>query len=61
MRGWLSDGTVDEEDEERFSRLGMADGFLLSVIYTERNGRIRIISARRATKYEQNDYASQKQ
>ena len=61
MRGWLSDGTVDEEDEERFSRLGMADGFLLSVIYTERNGRIRIISARRATKYEQNDYASQEQ
>lgn len=55
------DGADDEEDEERFSRLGMAEGFLLSVIYAERSGRIRVISARRATKYEQNDYASQKQ
>ena len=53
------DGPDDEEDEERFSRLGMANGFLIFVIYTERSGRIRIISARRATRYEQNDYLSQ--
>ncbi len=30
--------------------------WLLTVIYTERNGRIRIISAREANGYEQRDY-----
>jgi uncharacterized DUF497 family protein len=32
---------------------------LLIAVYTERNGRIRIISARRATKHEQDDYYQQ--
>jgi uncharacterized DUF497 family protein len=42
--------------EARFVIFGMADGQLLYVAYTERESRIRIISARRATKYEQKQY-----
>jgi uncharacterized protein len=34
----------------------MCDGVLLHVTYTERGERIRIISARRAEKQEQNNY-----
>jgi uncharacterized DUF497 family protein len=52
----------DREDygEERFVSIGMAEGqILLFVAYTERNERIRIISARRATQYEQDDYFRQ--
>ncbi len=52
----------DREDygEERFVMVGMAEGnILLFVAYTEREERIRIISARRATQYEQDDYFQQ--
>jgi uncharacterized DUF497 family protein len=43
--------------EERFPLIGMADGQqLLFIAFTERNGRIRIISARRATRREQDLY-----
>jgi uncharacterized protein len=46
--------------EERFVIIGMADGrTLLFVAYTERGERIRIISARRATQIEQDDYFEQ--
>ncbi len=56
---------VDEYDdrshygEDRFARIGMVEGTLLFVFYTERDDRIRIISARRATKHEQDDYYRQ--
>jgi uncharacterized protein len=48
----------DREDygEERFILMGTAESAVLTVIYTERDGRIRLISARRATKHEQDDY-----
>jgi uncharacterized DUF497 family protein len=49
----------DREDygEERFVIIGMAEGhIMLFVAYTERDGRIRIISARRAMQHEQDDY-----
>ncbi len=50
----------EDYSEERFVIIGMAEGqALLFVAYTERNGRIRIISARRATQHEQNDYFEQ--
>ena len=52
----------DREDygEERFVIIGMAEGrVVLFVAYTEREERIRIISARRATQNEQNDYFRQ--
>lgn len=52
----------DREDygEERFVIIGMAEGHvLLFVAYTERDQRIRLISARRVTQYEQEDYFRQ--
>jgi uncharacterized DUF497 family protein len=52
----------DREDygEERFVIIGMAKGhIMLYVAYTERHQRIRIISARRATQREQDDYFRQ--
>jgi uncharacterized protein len=46
--------------EERFVMIGMAEGnTLLFVAYTEREERIRIISARRATQIEQEAYFRQ--
>jgi len=42
--------------EERINLLGMCDGVILHVTYSERGERIRIISARRADRHEQDDY-----
>lgn len=42
--------------EERIILLGMSGGQILSVVYTERGERLRIISARRATKHEKDIY-----
>jgi uncharacterized DUF497 family protein len=51
----------DREDygEERFILIGVAEGPLLFVSYTERGDRKRIISARRATRHEQEIYERQ--
>ncbi len=52
----------DREDygEDRFVIIGMAEGkVVLFVAYTEREERIRIISARRALQIEQDDYFQQ--
>ena len=52
----------DREDhgEERFLIVGMVPGeVILFVTYTERGGRIRLISARRATQRERDDYFRQ--
>jgi len=52
----------DREDygEERLVIIGMAEGHvLLFVAYTEREQRIRIISARGVTQHEQSDYFQQ--
>ena len=47
-------------DEDRWIDLGLsAQGLLLIVVYTDRNNRIRIISARTATSNEQKMYAKQ--
>jgi uncharacterized protein len=48
----------DREDygEERFILIGTAEETVITVVYTERNGRFRIISARCATRHEQDDY-----
>lgn len=49
--------TDEEQNEERFSTLGLdALGRELVVIYTMRGKRIRIISARRATRREREEY-----
>ena len=50
---------IDEREndgEERVNLPGMCNGVLLHVTYTERGERIRIISARRAEKHEQDNY-----
>ena len=51
----------DRQDygEERFVIVGKAGGQILSVAYTERDEIIRIISARRTTKYEEEAYLEQ--
>jgi len=52
---------VDEEhstDEERYISIGLSkNGRLLMVAHTDRDGRIRIISARKATRKEEKFYA----
>ena len=52
---------VDDEhsvDEERYITLGISNqGHLLMVAHTDRDGKIRVISARRATKNEERFYA----
>lgn len=54
---WIDDR--QDYGEERTVLLGMADGSILIVVYTERESRIRLISARRATKNEQDIYYSE--
>jgi uncharacterized DUF497 family protein len=48
----------DRQDygEERLVMMGMVEGRLFYVVYTERADAIRLISARRATKNEQETY-----
>ncbi|MBF0462847.1 MAG: BrnT family toxin [Magnetococcales bacterium] len=52
------DWTDDREDygEERSNLIGMCDGVLLHVTYTERGERIWIISARKAERHERDYY-----
>jgi uncharacterized DUF497 family protein len=45
--------------EERVILAGMSQGQVLTVVYTERGERIRIITARKATRHEQDDYYRQ--
>ena len=54
---WIDDRAA--YDEERFILLGRVGGQILSVVYTERGDHLRIISARRATKYEEDNYYRQ--
>ena len=42
--------------EVRFMTLGVLKGRVITVVHTERQDRTRIISARKATKYEQTIY-----
>lgn len=53
---------IDEREdygEERINLIGMSDGIILHVTYTERGKRIRLISARKAKKHEQVYYYRQ--
>lgn len=43
-------------DEERFVTLGLLKGVVLVVVHTETDDTIRIISARKATRYEEESY-----
>jgi uncharacterized protein len=47
----------DARDEERFIAVGAGNsGLLLVVVYTMRGNAVRLISARRATRREAQDY-----
>jgi len=49
----------DAEDERRLITVGLGSaGELLVVVYAERDDEYRLISARRATRKERNDYES---
>ena len=49
----------DSGDEDRFIAIGLIGLIVHVVVYTERGPRIRIISARRATKSERDAYIRQ--
>lgn len=51
---WIDDS--EEYGEERTVLLATADATILVVVFTERNERIRIISARKAKRHEQDHY-----
>jgi uncharacterized DUF497 family protein len=51
---WIDDR--EAYGEERINLLGMCEGVLLHVTYTERDEGIWIISARRAERHEQDHY-----
>lgn len=46
----------DRDGEKRWIAVGPLDGRLITVIYTRRSGRIRLISARRARTNEREEY-----
>jgi uncharacterized protein len=48
----------EDYGEDRFILLGSANDGVLAVVFTERNGRIRIISAREANSHERRHYYS---
>lgn len=52
---------VVEHGEVRYMLLGLMSRSLLAVVYTHRGDVVRIISARRANKYEQRLYAQSRQ
>ena len=45
-----------EPSEVRYIITGMVNGVILTVVYTERDERARIISAKKATRHEQQNY-----
>jgi uncharacterized DUF497 family protein len=51
---WIDDR--EDYGEERVNLVGMCDGTILHITYTERGDHIRIISARQAEKHEREDY-----
>jgi uncharacterized DUF497 family protein len=53
------DQTMDY-GEDRFKVIGMIDGVILVVVYAERGERVRIISARKATKREEHDHLKER-
>lgn len=65
VRAVFDGDTVTVEDdrysykEQRFVTFGLLQGRVIAVVHTEREDYIRIISARKATKYEQRTYFEQ--
>ncbi len=58
LKSYIVDVTKPEYGEARYLIVGkMDDGRLIAVVYTHRDGKRRIISARKARKNEQRDYS----
>jgi uncharacterized protein len=53
----LASATI-EDGEERWDAIGQIQGREIAVAFTERQGRCRVISARKATRRERRDYYS---
>ena len=57
---FLDSNRLDDEDystvEDRYRTIGLVQGRVIFVVYTWREERIRIISARKATKHERQKY-----
>ena len=53
------DESSPEYGEDRYLAVGMTGGQLLTVVYTQRQGTIRLISARKASRREHDDYYRQ--
>jgi uncharacterized protein len=49
----------DDPDEDRWRRIGRSSSRVIVVIFAERDHRIRIISARKATRHEELSYNRQ--
>ena len=56
FKGSVLERRSDREGEERWKALGALEGLELAVVYTVREGRHRIISARRAKRNERRAY-----
>jgi uncharacterized DUF497 family protein len=58
MGPWPLSGAIliVSKAEIRYVIIGMVNDVILTVAYTERGERTRIISARKATKHEQSEY-----
>ena len=54
-----TDVTRPEYGEERFKTVGVVDGRIIAVIFTDRGSSRRIISARRSRRNERREYDSQ--
>jgi len=55
---WLLEVPANTTDEPRFLSIGQIDGKHWSAIWTDRNGKVRIISVRRSRKEEIGHYES---
>ncbi len=51
----------DQNNEERYLAVGELEGRVLAVVYTRREEKYRIISARRANKHEEAAYKKNRQ
>lgn len=56
---FTAEDTREDYGEQRFLTLGLLEDQVVSVAHTERGGKIRIISIRKATKHEARFYFSQ--
>ena len=54
MVGWLCSDPEDEED--RYVAVGKVGWNIISVVYTPRDGKLRLISARKANRNERREY-----